>query len=122
METAVNGTAEAWRERIAAQRASGMSIRAWCRTNSQLEHAFYSWRSRLGLSPQSGSRRRRRRVDPPGFAQVMVDRLVTKSPAVGTSFAEPIFLRLGGGRELVLPVSMADERVALLIRLIESRS
>ena len=33
MEEAVNGTAEAWRERIGAQQASGRSIRAWCREN-----------------------------------------------------------------------------------------
>jgi hypothetical protein len=51
MEAAVSGMADAWRQRIAAHRASGQSIRAWCRDNNHHEHAFYRWRSRLGLSP-----------------------------------------------------------------------
>jgi len=39
----------------------------------------------------------------------------------GAGVVEPICIRLGGGRELVLPVSMADERVAALIHLIEGK-
>ena len=62
---------------------------------------------------------------PAGFTEVVVDRTalavsLVEPPAV--SAVEPILLRLGGGRELVLPVSMADERVAALIHLIEGRS
>jgi hypothetical protein len=37
------------------------------------------------------------------------------------SLIEPIRLRLCGGRELLLPVSMTDERVATLVHLIEGR-
>lgn len=111
MEAANSGTSDAWRERIAAQRGSGQSIRAWCRDNHQHEHAFYWWRSRLVLSPKSAATRRaRRRSKPIPFTEVVVDR----------AFSESIRLALGGGRELVLPASMPMEQVARLIRALEA--
>lgn len=111
--TAVNGTAQAWRERITSQRASGQSIRAWCRANGCHEHAFYWWRARLGLSPKSVTQRprpqRRQLAKPLTFAEVVVDHAA----------AEPMRLRLAGGRELHLPASMPLEHVAKLVRAIE---
>jgi hypothetical protein len=110
MEATSNGTADAWRERVASQQASGQSIRAWCRQNSHHEHAFYWWRSRLGLSPKLAAKRQQRRpLKPLRFAEVVVDRAAK----------ERMCLRLGGGRELHLPASMAVEDVAKLIRAIE---
>src|SRR5579864_6613554 len=96
MEAAAsNGTADGWRERIALQQSSGESIRAWCRRNNHHEHAFYWWRSRLGLSPRAVAKRRpNRAANAINFAEVVVNR------------AEAICLRLGGGRELLLPASM----------------
>ena len=105
MEATSNGTAEVWRGRITSQQASGQSIRAWCRDKGQHEHAFYWWRARLGLSPRST--RKRRPVKPVRFAEVVVNHI------------EPICLRVAGGRELVLPGSMAVEQVAKLVRAIE---
>lgn len=105
-----NGAAQAWRERVTSQQASGQSIRAWCRQNNHHEHAFYWWRSRLGLSPKSAAKRRQRHpVKPLKFAEVVVDRAA----------AEPICLRLAGTRELLLPTSMPVEHVAKLVRAIE---
>ncbi len=110
MEAKGNGTADVWRERIAAHRASGQSIRAWCRENNHHEHAFYWWRSRLGLSPKSAAKRQRGRpARPMKFAEVVVER----------AMAESLCLRLGGGRELILPVSMPIESIAKLVRAIE---
>jgi hypothetical protein len=124
MEKTVGATSQVWRERIAAQQAGGQSIRALCKENGWHEHAFYWWRSRLGLSPVSVIRRGRRPKRPAGFAEVVVDR-----PVAGVSLVEPmtastveIRLRLGGGRELVLPASMSDQRVAALVCLIEGRA
>jgi hypothetical protein len=77
MEDLSNGTAEAWRERVVAQQASGRSIRAWCRENGCAEPAFYWWRRRLGLSPHRAGTTGRRRGRPAGaigFAEVVVDR------------------------------------------------
>jgi hypothetical protein len=58
MESIVNGETDAWRRRIEDQRASGQSVRAWCKANDAQECSFYWWRARLGLSP--GKRRVRR--------------------------------------------------------------
>ena len=42
-----NPKADEWAERIAAQRASGMSVRQFCREQGLTEHSFYAWRKRL---------------------------------------------------------------------------
>lgn len=111
MRASVNGTIEVWRERIVTQRDSGQSIRAWCRAHGCHEHGFYWWRARLGLSPTSGVKRRRRPRAPVGFAEIVVDR---------PEAVEPMSLRLASGRELILPVSMPVEHVARLIHAIEA--
>jgi hypothetical protein len=105
MEAKINGKADAWRKRIAAQQASGQSVRAWCRQNDCAEHAFYWWRARLGLS--NG---KRRPAKPLGFAQVIVNQPT----------AEPVRLRLAGQRQLIFPTTMPLEQVAKLLRLLEA--
>lgn len=109
MEAASNGTLQLWRERIEAQRAGDLSIRAWCKANNCHEHAFYLWRSRLGLSP--AAKRRRMASGPIRFAEVVADR----------GMSESIRLRLACERELILPASMPVGRLAELIRALEGR-
>jgi hypothetical protein len=117
-------TADAWRERITAQRTSGQSIRAWCRNNRLAEHAFYWWRRRLGLSPATARKRRSKQTKRLGFAEVVVDRAAVRPGASlaeppAASLVEPILLRFAGRRELVLPVSMPVGQIAGLIRELE---
>jgi hypothetical protein len=124
MESISSETAAAWRERIEKQRASGESIRSWCRANGCQEPSFYGWRSRLGLSP--GPARLRRRKPRPVFAEVVIDEPHELEAAElvdlpAASAVEPIRLRLCCGRELILPASMSDQRVAALVCLIEGR-
>ena len=107
------GKAGLWRRRIDDQRASGLSVRAWCAANDAREHCFYWWRTRLGLSPKQRRPSKPAGVKPAplAFAQVVL----------GASAAvEPIRLQLAGRRELVLPASMPLERVAKLVRAIEA--
>jgi hypothetical protein len=118
MEATANGKAEDWRQRIEDQRASGQSVRAWCQANGTGEHSFYWWRSRLGLSPRARRRpgRSRRQVaegklSPMRFAEVAIH-----------ATAEPLRLRLSGGRELILPASMAPALVAELVVALERAS
>jgi hypothetical protein len=103
--------ADVWRERVVAQQASGQPVRAWCRQHGCPEHGFYWWRAKLGLSPATSAvaRRKRRRTRPFHFAEVVVER----------PEAEPIVLRLGGGRELLLPASIPVTQLADLLRAIE---
>jgi hypothetical protein len=102
--------ADVWRQRITAQQSAGESIRDWCKANGCHEHAFYWWRARLGLSPKSAVKRRRRVVQPK-FAEVVVDSL----PRVGQT---SMTLRLRGGAELTLP-TMPIPQIAELVRAIE---
>ena len=120
--------AENWRERIQAQQAGGLSIRAWCREHGVADHLFYWWRRRLNLSPVRSHRKKRAAKvmhGPLGFAQVMarvepgVGLGVQLPMSVSTSNATAIRLRLGGSRELLLPVTMEIDQVAKLIRAIE---
>ena len=115
MEATVNAKADAWRKRIDDQRASGQTVRAWCKANDAQECSFYWWRARLGLS--RGKRRlggslrsAEAKLTPLTFAQVMVH----------PSATEPLRLRLAGQRELILPVSMPLAEVAKLVHAIES--
>lgn len=112
MESIVNGKADAWRRRIDDQRASGQSVRAWCKSNGSQEGSFYWWRSRLGLSPKKRrpSKPAKAKPAPLAFAQVVVH-----SPT-----AEPLRFRFAGGQELILPASMPFEQVAKLVRAIEA--
>ena len=91
-EGTVNGKAVAWRRCIDDQRASGQSVRAWCKGNDALSRFLLRWRARLGLSP--GKRRLRRSLKlaeakptPLAFAQVVVH----------PSTAEPLRLRFAPG-------------------------
>lgn len=107
--------AELWRQRFEDQRISGQRVRAWCQANAIAEHSFYFWRARLGLS--SGNRRRlagnrptQAKTPLAGFAEVLV------------SDQEALRLRLAGGRELILPASLAMNRVAELILALEAKA
>jgi hypothetical protein len=115
MDTAASKSkkADAWRERIAAQRASRQSIRQWCRVNGCREYSFYWWRARLNQEPAGAAGRRREDAGAGAipFAEVIV-----------RAAAQPLCLRLIGGRELVVPASMPVEQVAKLIRLVEGLS
>lgn len=108
--------ADTWRERIIAQQASGRSVRAWCRENAGChEHSFYWWRARLNLRPDSAKQRRRVKDQTQTQAIPFAEVLVAAS-------AQPLCLRLAGGRELLLPASMAIEQIARLVGLIEALS
>jgi hypothetical protein len=38
---------EQWRERLAAQKRSGLSVKQFCREQGLTEYSFYAWRKRL---------------------------------------------------------------------------
>jgi transposase-like protein len=56
-----------WRDRIAEQARSGLSIKQFCKDRGIAEHAFYGWRKRL------------REAGPVRFA--VVDRIGTSDPS-----------------------------------------
>ncbi len=63
VEERVASKTDQWRERIAEQERSGVSVRLFCRERGLTEYSFYAWRRRL------------RQQDPVRFA------LVERGPA-----------------------------------------
>jgi len=86
---------ELWRQTIAQQETSGLSIRAYCRGRGLHEHAFYGWRQRL-----------RRQNIPVRFA------LVETKPE---ETAPPIELMLVSGDRLRIPPDAATLKLVLAV-------
>jgi transposase-like protein len=47
VEGRVAGRTDQWRDRIAEQERSGLSVRRFCKERGMAEHSFYGWRKRL---------------------------------------------------------------------------
>jgi transposase-like protein len=88
---------EWWRQRIAQYKASGQTVRAFCRQHQLDEHSFYMWRKQL---ENAGA------VDKPvGFALVETTR--SQAPA------QMLELVLRGGERLYIPAEEATLRLVL---------
>jgi transposase-like protein len=87
---------ERWRERIAAQEASALSVRAYCKEHGIGEHSFYAWRQKL-----------RRTGEPVGFA------LVRAKPQEAEGTIRTVDLLLAGGECLRIPCEEAALRIVL---------
>lgn len=95
-----------WRKTLQRFATSGLSVREFCRREQVTESAFYAWRRTLGERDEAGSFR-------PAFV-----------PAVIHSEAGPelpLVLKLAGGLALCLPQAMSAERVAELVRALQSQ-
>jgi hypothetical protein len=88
---------EYWRQRIAQQKASGQTVKAFCEEHQLCEQSFYGWRKQLaGVTA----------VDKPvSFALVET----TRSPAP----AQMLELVLRGGERLFIPAEEATLRLVL---------
>jgi hypothetical protein len=106
---------QSWRRFLKQFAASGQSVRAFCTARRLKEAGFYFWRAEIqrrdGQAPvrvqRSGTRR------PIAFANVLL------RPAARE---EDLRLRLGDGRELLLPASWPVEQLAALVRAIEGQT
>ena len=96
--------------------ASGQSVREFCAARRLKESALYFWRREIqrrdGRAP---ARRQRCMPSRLAFAKVLV-----QPPVVAASEAG-LRLRLGGGRELLLPASWPAEQLATLLRALEGQ-
>lgn len=106
-----------WRDVVARFGTSGLSVRAFCRREKLVETAFYFWRRTLaerdGKLPKK-SRTTSKRAARPAFLPVTIRREASP-PTSGLT------LELPGGAVLRFGESMPVERVAELIRTLESR-
>lgn len=104
------GKEQAWRQILERFVGSGQSVRAFCAAHGVRESAFYYWRGEIQRRDEQA---RGHRSASSAFAPVVV-----QPPALSTAEAG-LRLRLGAGRELLMPASWPIERVAALLRAIE---
>lgn len=109
-----------WRGLLRQFAASGQGVREFCAARQLKETAFYFWRGEIarrdGGAPASVHRRRPTKPCPVDFARVLL------RPTEPQAAMEGARLRLAGGRELLLPASMAVEQIASLVRGIEGNA
>jgi hypothetical protein len=102
-----------WRGLLKQFAASGQSIRRFCAARRLKETAFYFWRREIERrDAQAPARRstRHKAQRPVSFAQAILRPATTGGG---------LTLRLGAGRELLLPATMAVEQVAKLVHALE---
>lgn len=68
---------------------------------------------------RDGEPMRGHKAGPMGFAEVIAPAPASMPPIIASSTASVILLRLGGQRELVLPMAMDVEQIARLVAAIE---
>ena len=102
-----------WRQLLQQFASSGQSIREFCAANHLKETAFYFWRAEIqrrdGRAP---GRKQPSTPHPVSFARVLVQEpqpMAEQGPC----------LRLGDGRELLLPVSWTPAQLAAVVHAIE---
>jgi len=86
-----------WRERLADQAASGLTITQWCRQSGHSHWLFHYWRRALAkrdgrrCKPVSGRAAESHEAKPPGaaFARVVIAPPISKS-ALSESAGEPV--------------------------------
>ncbi len=91
---------EYWSQRIAQQKASGQTVRAFCEAHQLCAHSFYAWRKQLAASAGVGANQK-----PVSFALVET----TRSPAS----ARMLELVLRSGERLYIPAEEATLRLVL---------
>src|SRR5271156_1379938 len=99
MNTSRAATAEQWRRRMADQKASGLSVAAFCRDQHISENTFYLWNRLLRQGAESGAS-------------------VAEAKPVASSFIE-VKPTLPAGRRF--PATLGGEAIGIEIRLDHDR-
>lgn len=105
-----------WRQVLARQAKSGLTVRQFCRREGLHESAFYFWRRMIQQRDAVRQGSRQCRADRggckrPAFVPLVVDGM---QPAAG------ITIELRGGRSLRLSGSFPVERLAALVHALET--
>ena len=95
-----------WRQILARQDKSNLSVREFCRRERLLESAFYAWRRTI-------RQRDAQRRAVPAFVPLMV-----QSDAAAGDGA--VIMELRGGQVLRLPLSMPPAQLAAVVHAIET--
>jgi len=93
------GRANYWRQIVARQEKSGLSVKAFCRQESLCAHTLYFWRRKLGPSQS------------PSFAVVNV-----------TAPSAPLEVILAGGDRLQIPAGMDAGTLRTVVAILRERA
>ena len=103
-----------WRQILAKQAASGLSVREFCRRQKLTEASFYFWRRTIAERDGKGDRPVTERPTLPTFLPVRVS---DEAPSTAL-----ISIELAGGRVLRLPETTSTERLVALVDALEART
>ena len=95
-----------WRKRLQRFASSGLSIREFCKREDVTESAFYAWRRTIGERDGAGN-------SEPAFVPAVINGEAQHD--------EPLVLALTSGLELRVPPATPVERVAKLVRALQSQ-
>jgi hypothetical protein len=101
-----------WRESLARQRQSPLSVRAWCSQEGVTETTFYYWQRAIAQRDRENDLT----VDTPAFVPLVL------RPGARQEQPGRISFRLRGGRSMRLPAGMDVRLVAQLVHAIEGSS
>lgn len=111
--------ARLWTRRMAAWKASGLTIKAFCERESLVYWTFKGWRQRLRKAGLKGVRQRGARLVPITMGPRVQERAALL-PVLGMAPIDPMEVRLRGARTLVLTHRFDEGALARVIRLLES--
>jgi transposase-like protein len=95
-----------WRKTLKRFSASGLSVREFCKREQVTESAFYAWRRTIGERDGAGN-------SEPAFVPAVINGEAQHN--------EPLVLALASGLELHVPPATPAERVAELVRALQSQ-
>jgi transposase-like protein len=104
-----------WRDLVARQPQSGLSVRGFCQRERVTESAYYGWRRELRRRTQKEGPKEQTAVRP-GFVPVVLP------PAASAGAEEYIIIELRGGRVLRLPLVLPTARITELVNAVEGAS
>jgi hypothetical protein len=109
-----------WREIVLRQRASGLSIAAFCRENAVPASSFFAWKRRLSGGGPREEDRNPTGPNPMAAPPFVEAKLVTAGPALAGAGA--IEVRLRGGRRVRVRRGFDREALAQVVAVLEGRS
>jgi hypothetical protein len=119
------GKEQLWRDRIAACRSSGLTVKAFCKREELSEHCFYSWRREIKMRDEE-VRAEKRAVLRKGVETTQSEtaafvpvRLVASKEADERSLGEAIEVVAPNGFRVLIPDNASAKSLALILAAVQ---
>ena len=113
-----------WRDVLARQAGSSLSVLAFCRREGVPDSAFYTWRRKIKVWDQESSNRTgtyTRLPRRPDFLPVVLHPSDAQSQPPDRA-GESIAIELRGGRVMRLPASLRVNQIAAIVQALEGQT